>query len=213
MKRVFIIHGWEADPGSNWFPWLKDELIKKGIEAEVPTMPNSAHPLCAEWVAYLKKIVGKTDKDTFLVGHSLGVIAILRYLESMAAKEKIGGAILVAGFPEPLPASDGGDFSELNNFFAKPLDYEKIKNNVSNRPTPPPSGTESPLPGRGQIFSGFVAIHSDNDPYVPLANGKILQKKLGAELIVISGGGHLNAGDGFFQFPLVLEKILRWTNN
>jgi predicted alpha/beta hydrolase family esterase len=31
MKRVIIIHGWEASPESNWFPWLKNELEKKGI--------------------------------------------------------------------------------------------------------------------------------------------------------------------------------------
>ncbi|MBU4141279.1 hypothetical protein KKE99_00155, partial [Patescibacteria group bacterium] len=30
QKRIFIIHGWEGAPESNWFPWLKKQLEKQG---------------------------------------------------------------------------------------------------------------------------------------------------------------------------------------
>jgi uncharacterized protein len=182
MKRVFIIHGWEADPRSNWFPWLKNELTKGGIEAEIPAMPNSAHPDCGEWIRYLKKVVGKVDKNTFFVGHSLGPIAILRFLESISADEKAGGVIMVAGFSETL------GIPETESFFAKPVDYAKIKNSAKK----------------------FVAINSDDDPYVPINRGEILHNKLGAELIILHGYGHLNAGNGFFELPIVLEKLLEF---
>jgi uncharacterized protein len=180
MKRVFIIHGWEASPESNWFPWLKNQLEKNGFEAIVPAMPNSAQPKCADWVDHLKKIVGEVDEDTFFVGHSLGPIAILRFLETLPAGEKAGGVIMVAGFPESL------GIPETDNFFLKPLNYKKIKN-AANK---------------------FVAINSDDDPYVPMSQGKILEKELGAELIVMHNCGHLNTGTGFFELPIVLEKIL-----
>ncbi len=180
MKRVYIIHGWEANPESNWFPWLKKELAKKGFQAEIPEMPNSAHPVCEDWVNYLKKIVGKVDEDTFFVGHSLGPIAIMRFLETLPAREKAGGVIMVAGFSESL------GIPETESFFQQPLDYAKLKSSAKK----------------------FEVINSDNDPYVPINRGEILRDKLGAELTIMHGHGHLNAGNGFFELPIVLEKIL-----
>src|SRR3989338_7383135 len=100
QKRVFIIHGWEGSPEANWFPWLKKELESIGVKAEALEMPNTNHPVMSEWIGHLKNVVSEPDENTYLVGHSLGVIAILRYLESLDGEKKIGGVILVAGFPE-----------------------------------------------------------------------------------------------------------------
>jgi len=180
-KRVFAIHGWEGTPDSNWFPWLKKELEKKGFEVFVPQMPNAAHPKMGEWMAHLRKIVGKPDESTYFVGHSLGVIAILRYLEALPSGKKVGGAVLVAGSSRPV------GIGELENFFATPLDYEKVRNAAKK----------------------IVAINSDNDPYVPLKQGEIMRDILGAKLIIVPNGQHLNEGDGFFEFPLVFGEILK----
>ena len=79
-KRVFIIHGWGGRPNSNWFPWLKAELTKLGYEVFVPTMPNSSNPMVKEWISCMNETIGAPTKSDYLVGHSLGVIAILRYL-------------------------------------------------------------------------------------------------------------------------------------
>ena len=70
------------------------------------------------------------------------------------------------------------------------MNYKKIKNSANK----------------------FIAIYSDNDPYVPLKNGEILKNKLGAELIIFPNSGHLNAGDGYFRLPTVLEKIIEIAN-
>src|SRR4030042_2041969 len=120
-------------------------------------MPNADKPLMFEWLSYLQEIIGEPDENTYFIGHSLGVCAILRYLESLPEDKKIGGAVLVAGFPEPIA------YEELNSFFATPLDYDKIKS----------------------IVKKIVAISSDNDPYVPLEQGEIMRDKLGAKLIVV----------------------------
>src|SRR4030067_1715780 len=101
-KRLIIVHGWEGDPEEGWFPWLKTEMEKRGWEGSVPAMPNSAEPKQARWLPYLQTVVGKVDKNTFMVGHSLGCITILRFLEQLPKKESIGGAILVAGVDNPL---------------------------------------------------------------------------------------------------------------
>ncbi len=180
-KRVFIIHGWEGTPESNWFPWLKEQLESRGFEPIVPIMPNTNNPVSSEWLAYLKKVVGKADRNTYLIGHSLGVIAILKFLESIPPEQKIGGAVLVAGFSESL------GIPETESFFTESLDHEKVKESAGK----------------------FIAINSDNDPYVPLKKGEILRDKLGAEFIVVPKGSHLNEGAGFTKLPIVLESILK----
>ena len=178
-KRIIIIHGWEGSPQGNWFPWLKAELEKLGCEVSAPAMPNTDYPKLYEWEEHLRRIAGTPNENLYLVGHSLGVISILRYLESLKGGGVVGGVVLVAGFPEPI------GYEELNSFFEKPLQYEKVK----------------------KMAKYFVAIHSDNDPYVPFRNSELLRDKLGAELVIVKGGGHLNAEDGFYEFPVVLEKL------
>ncbi|MGB4942794.1 MAG: alpha/beta hydrolase [Candidatus Moraniibacteriota bacterium] len=179
QKSVYIIHGWEWSPESNWFPWLEKKLRDTGVEAKALAMPNPYHPTLSAWVESIATAVGEADEETFLVGHSLGVIAILRYLETLPDSERIGGAVLVAGFPEPI------GIDELGAFFETPLDYEIVRN----------------------VGRSFVAIQSDNDPYVPMKNGELLHDRLDAELVVIHDAGHLNASDGYSELPMVLEKL------
>jgi hypothetical protein len=178
-NRVILIHGWEGSPQRNWFPWLKLELEKSGYEVLAPLMPNADHPRLPEWQEFLKKTVGQTDEHTFFVGHSLGVMAILRYLEALGKGKRVGGAVLVAGFSESI------EHSELASFFETTLDYEKVK----------------------QAAVRFAAVNSGNDPYVPRKFGEILRDKLGADLTIIENGGHLNTEAECFELPAVLEKI------
>jgi len=179
-KRVFIIPGLGATPADNWFPWLKEEFLKLGIETVVPAMPNIQKPEQLEWLAHLSKIIGKPDSQTFLIGHSLGSTLILRYLENLSVGQKVGGAILVAG-----PISSVGLY-EIENFFKKEFDFKKIK----------------------QAAKKIVLIYSDNDPLVPKSHGEKLQEKLGGKLYLIPRGNHLCEGDGFFRFPIALKEIL-----
>lgn len=91
MKRIFGIHGWEGSPNYGWWPWFKKSLEEKGFEVSVPQMPNAAHPKMDEWLAHLKAIVGKPDKNCFFVGHSLGCITILRFIEKLQERERERG--------------------------------------------------------------------------------------------------------------------------
>jgi predicted alpha/beta hydrolase family esterase len=176
MEKVFLIHGWEGTPTNNWFVWLGDELKKLNLEVLAPAMPNADYPKKIEWVDYLNNFIGEEKSKVHLVGHSLGCIAILRYLESKP-DIKAGLVVLAAGFSESI------GFDIIENFFDKPLDYELVKNKAEK----------------------FAVINSDNDPYVPLSFGELMSDKLGAELIIVKNGGHLNSDDGFRQLPQALE--------
>jgi len=183
-KRVFIIHGWGGTPDSNWFPWLKNELEKNNFEVTVPQMPNTDFPKQNEWLTCMKEIIGRADENTFLVGHSLGVIAILRYLETLEKNQKIGGAILVAGFSESV------GISETATFFESYVNYEKIKLHCEK----------------------IVAINSDDDYYVPIEKGELLRDKLNAKFIILHKAGHINRKTRYFKLPIALEELLRFLN-
>ncbi len=185
MKRVFIIHCWDSHPDYCWYPWVKKELEKNGFQVNVPAMPETEMPRMEKWVPELRKLVRSPDKDTYFIGHSVGCITILRYLESLNEGEEIGGTVLVAGFTDDL------GYKEIKNFFETPIDFEKIKAHCKN----------------------FTAIHSDNDPYVPLKHGDIFKEKLGAKLIVKHNMGHFSGKIGdknsCIELPEVAEEMLR----
>lgn len=184
MKRVVIVHCWEGYPDYCWYPQTKKELEEKGFKVDVPEMPETELPRLVNWLPKLQDVTGKPDKDLYLIGHSLGVITILRYLESLPKGQKIGGAIFVAGFTDDL------GYKELKNFFKKPVDLKNAKNHCSK----------------------FVAIHSDNDPYVSLEFGDAFQEKLGAKLIIKHKMGHFSGPvddeESCIQLPEVVESVL-----
>jgi predicted alpha/beta hydrolase family esterase len=179
MKKVYIIHGYGGYPSKNWFPWLKSELTKLGVEVDVLSMPNTDDPKYSEWLEHIQSQILNPDENTYLVGHSLGCITILQYLNNLKQGLRVGGIVLVAGFSTPI------HFTELNSFFEVPLDEEKIKNNAGK----------------------MVAISSDNDPHVPYWQAEELRDRFDLELITIHNGQHLNEKAGYTELPIVLEKL------
>ena len=182
-KHVVIVHGYKGKPETNWKPWLRHELEAKGMEVDVPEMPNTDHPLADEWVAKLAEIVVSPTEDTYFVGHSLGCITILRYLETLGKNQKIGGAILVAGFGERFPKYQAGSH---DTFFDHVLDWSHIRDRCNN----------------------FVAIHSEDDPGVNAEQLDLFEDKLGAKILREHGFGHFGSADGVFEIPLVRDKLL-----
>lgn len=181
-KRVIIIHGYGAKPEESWRPWLKRELEEHQAEVSIPAMPNTHHPRVHDWVHTITEVIGRPDTECVLVGHSLGCIAILRYLESLTVDQEIGKVILIAGFYEDL----GERFSELRSFIDTPVNWAEIRTHCSD----------------------FHVIHSDDDTAVPITFGQSLAKKLGVHLDQYSGYKHFGLEDNITEVPFVLEKIL-----
>ena len=178
-RRAFIIHGWGGYPEEGWFPWLKHELKQRQFSVEVPQLPKAATPNRDEWLAALKEIVGKPNRHTYLIGHSLGCYTILKYIESLQWFQRVGGVVLVAGFASlniPL----------LNNFYSAPLNWKKIRRRA------------------GRI----VALHSPKDRFVPWDKGEELRDKLGAKLLVLEGYRHFSGREGATKLPSALDAVL-----
>jgi uncharacterized protein len=190
-KRVFIVHAWGYSPKNNWYPWIKKKLESKDFIVGIPSMPNTESPKIEAWVPYLSKIVGKIDKNTFFIGHSVGCQTIIRYLEQLSSGEKVGGAVFVAGFLKPKQSTLTGLTTEekqiIKPWLETPIDLAKIKQHVGN----------------------FTAIFSTNDPYVLLDNKDIFEKKLGAKIIIEKNKGHFDESSGVTKLPIVLSEILK----
>ena len=185
MKKVFLIHGYMGEPNGGWRPWLMGKLAKEEVWAYSLNMPaQDDSPTKEEWVAEIKRAVGEATKDVFLVGHSLGVPAILRYIETFPAGTKIGGAVLVSGPNQKLNSEKVG---VLDNFFEGGFDYERIKNNSGH----------------------FSVIHGDDDTRVPFSHAEDLSKKLSCELVSVKNGGHLNGSSGWYESPEVFNSLIK----
>ena len=179
MKFV-LLHGWEGSPELNWFPWLKEELEKLGHEAKVPLLPNSNSPKMDEWLSFLNNFLDEEKEPIVMVGHSLGAVLILRYLEQQRKKPLVKIAILVAGGLENRRL-----IPELTNFFTKPFDFSKIR-----------SSSEK-----------FVSISGTDDPFTSGEVSKRLANSLGTERIWVENGGHLAEEWGYTKLPILLSTI------
>jgi hypothetical protein len=188
MKRVIIVHCWDGYPEYCWYPYVKKELETKGFIVEVPTFPETDAPNLDKWLPVLQEKIGTPDENTYLIGHSVGCITILRYLESLDSGQKVGGVVLVAGFTDDL------GFEELKNFFTTDINFEKVKQSANH----------------------FVAIHSDDDPYVPLKHGDVFKEKLKAELIIKNEmkhfSGPVDEEDSCTELPDVVQSIVKLSN-
>jgi len=186
MKKVFIVHCFTGSPNRCWSPWLMGELAKKDIYACALPMPTPDDPKKAEWVETIADAVGIPNEEVFLVGHSLGVPAILRYLETLNENQQIGGAVLVSGPCEILnPENKEARIRKIDNFFDTPFDFNYIKQKSKN----------------------FTIIHGDNDEKVPIAHAKIISESVNGDLVIIPGGGHLGRSDGWIELPQSLEAL------
>jgi predicted alpha/beta hydrolase family esterase len=186
MNHAIIVHGWKGKPESNWKPWLQKELVERGWEVDAPPMPDTDHPLAEAWVAQLAQTIGEPSPTTYLIGHSLGCIAILRYLEALQGDQKVGAVIMVAGFGKKFDGYQG----QHDSFFDHDLKWERIRKHCNN----------------------FAAIYSDNDTHIKLDQMELFRTQLGAKGVVLHGMGHFGSVDGVFEVPVVLEELLNYSD-
>lgn len=157
------------------------ELEKKGIYACSLAMPGFDSPICKQWIEEIKLHVEKDINDEiYLVGHSLGAISILRYLEDAPTNVMIAGSIFVS---TPIEKTNNRD---LDNFFKAGPDYLKIKNSC-------------------RLFS---VIHGDNDEVVPPIQAKKLAYALHCSLVCVPGGGHLSGHEEWHALPQCLDTLM-----
>ncbi|GAB2542246.1 RBBP9/YdeN family alpha/beta hydrolase [Brachybacterium huguangmaarense] len=185
--RAVLVHGFGATTDDHWFPWLARRLPM----LERLSLPEPVRPRADVWIPMIARAIGTLDPATVVVTHSLGGIAAMRAIQSIAegSESRLGALVLAAPFAEPLPLS--GD-AALDAFradeqprFCEGVDLEQV---------------------RASIVRAAV-IRSDDDPIVPPAPSDAVAHALRAPVTVVPGGGHLLAADGNLELPPVLAAI------
>ena len=97
--------------------------------------------------------------------------------------QKVGGVVLVAGFGERFRRYEKG---RHDTFFDNDLDWELIREHCNN----------------------FVAIQSDDDPGIELAQLELFKQKLAAKTVKVHGMGHFSTADGVYEVPIVRDELL-----
>lgn len=184
MKNALVLHGTDSNSKENWFEWLKIELEKKDWLVWSPDLPQSDKPNIERYNQFiLNNKDWKFGKDSIIIGHSSGAVAILGLLQNLPDGIQVDSCYLVSAFKNDL------DWDALNELFVTEFDFEKIKNKAKH----------------------FVFIHSDNDPYCPLEHAEFLSKNLGGELIVKKGQKHFSVstmGKIYEKFPFLFKEII-----
>ncbi|HVC58695.1 MAG TPA: alpha/beta fold hydrolase [Candidatus Acidoferrales bacterium] len=185
MTTAIIIHGWSAEPTSDWFPWLRKELEQLGIKCIIPKMPNTDAPEISEWVAELSSVMQGVGGDIIFVGHSIGCQTIIRYLERTEGTLK-ADAIFVAGWINQLMLVEDQDAKIARPWLTLPIDWKMVRPHISKS----------------------VAIFSEDDPYVPLTEAEVFKRELDSKIIVEKDKGHYSLDTGVDSVPAVLDEIL-----
>lgn len=178
-KKVFIVHGYMAKPSDHWFKWLKAELTKKSINTEILELPDSDSPDARAWQETLTKKIDRLDEQTYIVAHSLGCIAVLKYLHNN--ESRLGGLFFVSGFNTKLPA-----LPQLDPFI-----------------------NDTKVTGELAFNTALAVVFaSTNDSLVPMLMTQALSESLDAKYIQVEKAGHFLSKDGYSEFPQLLQEIL-----
>jgi len=179
--KVYIVHGYTSSAEAEWFPWLKTKLMDMGITVTVFNMPNPDSPNVEEWDAYLDENIKTYNENTFFIGHSLGCITLLRYINRQPINAKIGGVILASGSISPNPL-----YPNLDDFYIG--DYSDMQRII-------------------RIVDSRCLFSATNDTIVAYENSCELALLLNAKLITVENGGHFIGQEGFFEFPQLLNEF------
>ena len=186
MKKVYLIHGWGGSSRGGWCDWLREEVEEKGAKVIAFDMPETNSPKIDKWVGFLENNAKDFDGEIYFVGHSIGCQTIMRFLEKLPEDIKVKGCVFVSGWfnLKEEASEDDEDLKIAKPWLETPIDFEKVKKHCDN----------------------FLAIFSDNDPYVPLSDKELFKEKLNAEIIVKNNKEHFKEVE---QIDEVLEFILK----
>ncbi len=187
MKTVYIIHGWDGSPNEPMYRWLRRELTSRGFKVVIPEMPNPEKPDIESWVKKINETVECPDKNTILVGHSIGCQAILRYLEKLDSSVFVGDLILIAPWFTLQNLESEEEHTVVKPWIETKINFFSVTRHVSK----------------------ITAIFSDSDPFVPLENVELFKKNLETENIIEHNKGHFIEEDGVTELPSALEAILK----
>jgi len=132
-----------------------------------------------EYPRYSWEVLRVIDGDTVTGFVDDKQIVSHTFPQGLPDGKRIGKMIMVGGYTDNL------GYKEMDSFFQTPIEWDNIR----------------------QHCIDFVAIHSDNDQYVPLKHADIFKEKLGAKVIIEHNKRHMGPEDKLMELPSALEAV------
>ena len=177
--NYIIVHGSFSTPDSNWFPWLKKELVERDLDVVVPQLPiGVGNQNYDNWSREFSKLL--INEETVIIAHSIAPVFVCKYL--IYNKIKVNKLIFVCGF---------------NNYLGIDPDYDAVN-------TPMFLDNLSDIKN---YCDNIVCYYSNNDPYVKYEAEKEFADTVATKQILIKDGGHINLEKGYKEFKDILEEI------
>lgn len=181
-KTVYIVPRWAGAAENDWYPWLASQLsiasAEDGVDYQVRAlnMPAWDLPVIERAVKYLREVLppSQLNENVILVGHSVGCLAILHYLASVAKEEEtpqqVGGVLCVAGW-----FSVDSPWQDILNWMHAPVDYEAARTLIPQ--------------------DKLMVLLSDDDPYTSgyKENEQLWVERLESQVSILSGRQHFSA--------------------
>ncbi len=181
MKQAVILHGTDATPQDNWFPWLKVKLEAAGYNVWVPQLPDCDKPNRDTYADFLFGS-GHDFTGNIVIGHSSGAVEVLNLLmDGRCPKIKLG--VVVGAWAGGLPKgwTETDTFAHL--FPRHGFKFRRIRSKADK----------------------LAFLHGSDDPYCPVEQAVTLATKLKAPLMIVPNGHHL--GSHFTELPQVWKVI------
>jgi len=187
VSEIVVSHGYGASDDSVWFPYLTERLAQAGHRVTVPRLPGAAAPRLESWRrTYGEAVLAAGPADsTALVGHSIGAVNVLRFLEQHdpTTHGVFAGALLVAA-----SAHEVG-YDELAEFFEGGFDWERIRRSARQ----------------------FRVLQAMDDPVNqpdPTEHVRLFVEGLGATAVVTPTGAHFGATpDDHVEVPEAVRLV------
>jgi predicted alpha/beta hydrolase family esterase len=182
VNHVYVVPRWAGAAHDDWYPWLKRQLEQASTahstyQVHLLTMPDWDLPTIDHANTYLAQVLPPAALNTnvFLVGHSVGCLAILHYLAHVAeqhpaAAPQVGGVLCVAGW-----FSVDSPWQDILNWIHAPIDYEAARRLI-------PAGK-------------LTVLLSDDDPYTSgyQENEQLWVERLHSNVSILPGRQHFSA--------------------
>ena len=191
-KTALILHGTGGTSKKGWIPWLKTELESFGYEVIAPDFPNAAMPVLDEWLEALKPYAAKLNKNSLVVGHSLGAPVAEQFI--LKYKLEIDKLLLVAPtFPtmpwdnyfknRPAPSTQN-----IHDVSVAPVDWGMLKKAVAHI----------------VVFGSKDDPHIEYNALVQHVNANLKQ----ATFISFDTKNHFNEASGIRQLPEAIPYLI-----
>jgi|GEM_PF-165935 len=181
-KHIYVVPRWAGTANDDWYPWLKRQLEASSdsavrYEVHLLTMPAWDLPTIEHANQYLTSVLPPRalSEDVYLVGHSVGCLAILHYLARVAEQYSgdaptVGGVLCVAGW-----FSVDSPWQDILNWIYAPIDYDAARRLIP--------------------ANKLTVLLSDDDPYTSgyQENERLWVERLNSTVSILPGRQHFSA--------------------